>query len=261
MSREVNEIESRITKLEEEKSYINIPKLEKCIASLQAFSDSRLGKMMREFCEEYSNGNFNKTTLKKIEILCRSKKENPFGFEVDHDEPVKGEKLLYGEKFTSNHDDFSPMGWFVYYMWDNFDLDKDIARIQKRLEENLKELPELEAEIADMKKEKAKYKPMSMSLCEGRHNIPEAKDGSIFPNTINDPTDLYFLYRQAEEKLKYADSLTLYVTGMTPALIETIKVCVDEGIPLTLMHYNAKTGNYFKQDYPINVYYDNNEDY
>lgn len=42
--------------------------------------------------------------------------------------------------------------------------------------------------------------------------------------------------------------LVLYVTGLTPALLATIRYCQHNKILLTTMNYNAKTGEYVPFD-------------
>lgn len=88
----------------------------------------------------------------------------------------------------------------------------------------------------------------SLSLCEGRHAIPQAEDGAIFGNTIN-PLDPQALQAEAESKLKALDikSLDLYVTGLTVALVSVLNACRQLGIVVTLYHYDRESGNYYPQ--------------
>lgn len=122
-----------------------------------------------------------------------------------------------------------------------------------------------------------------MALCEGRHDIPAAVDGAIFPAIIPDVTDVRGLevaaevaiaraalahYRDGESQYlptaKYAQAvegmgrfprvdaapgfgLMLYVTGLSVALVSVINVCMRVGISLTLMHFNQATGDYYPQ--------------
>lgn len=124
---------------------------------------------------------------------------------------------------------------------------------------------------------------LKMALCEGRHDIPQATDGAIFPAVIPDVTDVRGLevaaeaaiaraalahYRDGESQYlptaKYAQAvegmgqfprvdaapgfgLMLYVTGLSVALVSVINVCMRVGISLTLMHYDQTTGNYYPQ--------------
>lgn len=43
------------------------------------------------------------------------------------------------------------------------------------------------------------------------------------------------------------DILKVYVTGLTAAVAELISVCAEDGIPLTLMHYDSESGSYVPQ--------------
>jgi hypothetical protein len=43
------------------------------------------------------------------------------------------------------------------------------------------------------------------------------------------------------------DILKVYVTGLTAAVAELISVCTEEGIPLTLMHYDREKESYVSQ--------------
>ena len=65
-------------------------------------------------------------------------------------------------------------------------------------------------------------KNMKMMLCEGRHEIPEAVDGAIFPAVIPDPTDLEAMMAIVNGKLRYCAKLDLYVTGLTVALVTVV---------------------------------------
>ena len=89
-------------------------------------------------------------------------------------------------------------------------------------------------------------KTLNIELCQGRHEIPNATDGAIFSNTIN-PLDVHGLEEIAFNKLEGANSVNLYVTGLTVALVAVINVCHREGIMLTLWHYDRDSGNYYPQ--------------
>ena len=125
---------------------------------------------------------------------------------------------------------------------------------------------------------------LKMALCEGRHSIPDAVDGAIFPATIEDVTDVrglevaaeaaiaqaalahyrageteyfpiaHYLHRVEAEGcfpaigVSPAFDLVLYVTGLSVALVSVINVCLHVGISLTLMHFNQATGDYYPQD-------------
>ena len=86
----------------------------------------------------------------------------------------------------------------------------------------------------------------NMALCEARHDIPQAVDGSIFGNTIN-PLDVCGLEETALVKLIGVKALNLYVTGLSVALVAVINVCHRERIMLTLWHYDRESGDYYPQ--------------
>lgn len=88
----------------------------------------------------------------------------------------------------------------------------------------------------------------SMALCEGRHSIPQAVDGSIFDTVIN-PLDVVRLQSEAYNKIKALNikSLDLYVTGLTVALVSVLNACRQLGIVVTLYHYDRESGNYYPQ--------------
>lgn len=86
-----------------------------------------------------------------------------------------------------------------------------------------------------------------MSLCEGRHEIPQAIDGSIFGTEL-DPLDLSGMEREAAEQLRGVFTLNLYVTGLTVALVAVLNVGREQKIKVTLYHYNRETGDYYPQE-------------
>ncbi len=86
----------------------------------------------------------------------------------------------------------------------------------------------------------------NFALCEGRHEMPKEVSGAVFTNTIN-PLDVEGLEKVASEKLADVQQLTLYVTGLTVALVAVINVCHEKGIELTLMHFDKVAGNYYQQ--------------
>ena len=84
-----------------------------------------------------------------------------------------------------------------------------------------------------------------MTLCAGRHDT-QASD-AIF-DSIDDPMDFRGMRRHVEEVLSPdITDLTVYVTGLTPAMLSVAEVCDDREINLTAMHYDRTTGNYKKQ--------------
>lgn len=88
----------------------------------------------------------------------------------------------------------------------------------------------------------------SMVLCQGRHEIPETVDGSIFGNEL-DPLAVEDLETEATRKLEELEikSLNLYVTGLTVALVACLNACRSLGIAVTLYHFNRATGTYYPQ--------------
>ena len=86
-----------------------------------------------------------------------------------------------------------------------------------------------------------------MSLCEGRHEIPQAIDGSIFGTELN-PLDLSGMETEARKQLHGVYTLNLYVTGLTVALVAVLNVCREQKIKVTLYHYNRETGDYYPQE-------------
>lgn len=85
-----------------------------------------------------------------------------------------------------------------------------------------------------------------LALCEGRHEMPSQVNGSIFPNEV-DIFDFKGMKKLIHSKLKSCNELDLYVTGLTPALIEVVNYCVYHDIELTLYHFNRDTGDYVPQ--------------
>lgn len=82
-------------------------------------------------------------------------------------------------------------------------------------------------------------------LCESRHYMPVTE--SIFPHYV-DPTDVSGLYAAADEFIPDdCTELTVYVTGLTIAMMAVVEVCVNRGITLTVMHYDRENMIYFPQ--------------
>lgn len=110
-----------------------------------------------------------------------------------------------------------------------------------------------------------------VGLIAGRHPLPVT--GYIFNESIDDVTDfnkiedhiLNFVeaevgyhetqFGQSINGVEVADShvwegdrpLVVYVTGLTSVTAALIKVCLNRGIKLTLMHFDASTANYIPQ--------------
>lgn len=83
-----------------------------------------------------------------------------------------------------------------------------------------------------------------MGLCEGRHDMLVKE--YLFSNTLN-PLDLDSMFNTAVEALRDVKELTLYVTGLTVALVEVIKACAMLNISLTPYHYDKDSGTYYPQ--------------
>ena len=121
---------------------------------------------------------------------------------------------------------------------------------------------------------------LNIALCKGRHEIPAAVDGSIFGNTIANVTETKQLeqaafnglwdaahrhYRNGETGFLCTDPdwdgadmeplcivrglhVNLYVTGLTVALIAALNACRDNGLTVTLWHFDRESGEYYPQD-------------
>lgn len=87
-----------------------------------------------------------------------------------------------------------------------------------------------------------------VALCESRHEIPQAVDGAIFGQSV-DPTSPLRLEAEARRVIKESgvEYLTVYVTGLSVALVAVINACHALGVHLTLMHYDREKGKYFHQ--------------
>lgn len=88
-----------------------------------------------------------------------------------------------------------------------------------------------------------------MALCKSRHEIRQAVDGSIFSQEIENPMDFIDLLREAKKVLApmYAEgvrALDLYVTGLTPALLETLNAARELGVRVVTYHHDKDTGRY-----------------
>ena len=86
---------------------------------------------------------------------------------------------------------------------------------------------------------------ITIGLCKGRHDIPYVED-YIFPTEI-DPLGLEVMNLKIHEKLQHADAVVLYVTGLTVACTQVIAYCVSNLIPITLMHFDRESGEYYPQ--------------
>lgn len=90
---------------------------------------------------------------------------------------------------------------------------------------------------------------MTVGLIKGRHNLPETVTNYIWGGDIKDVTDVIRMEQHAMDwvQIHRPINLTVYVTGLTAALVAVIKACALYKIPLTLMHYNRETKRYFSQ--------------
>lgn len=87
-----------------------------------------------------------------------------------------------------------------------------------------------------------------VALCESRHEIPQAVDGAIFGQSV-DPTSPLKLEIEARRVIRESgvERLTVYVTGLSVALVAVINACHALDVRLTLMHYDRERGKYFPQ--------------
>ena len=84
-----------------------------------------------------------------------------------------------------------------------------------------------------------------MNLCEGRHATPATS--AIFAETLN-PLDVAGLYDAAKAAIpEDCTELTVYVTGLTVAMLSVVNVCMNSGISLTAMHYDRESRDYYAQ--------------
>ncbi len=86
----------------------------------------------------------------------------------------------------------------------------------------------------------------AFTLCAGRHETP-AHD-YIFSEVV-DPTDLDAMFKVAWERIPDdCTDLTVYVTGLTPAMLTLVEVCWQRRINLIAMHFNRESGSYYPQE-------------
>lgn len=90
-------------------------------------------------------------------------------------------------------------------------------------------------------------KHLKLAVCEGRHEIPQATDGAIFPQEVANPFDFSALAEIVKGKLDSCTRLDLYITGLTPCTLAVVNYCGKNLIPLTCWHYNRDTGAYVPQ--------------
>ena len=96
----------------------------------------------------------------------------------------------------------------------------------------------------------AENKTLNIALCAGRHEIPAAVDGAIFPFEVN-PFDFKGMEATAREALRGFSggkgTVNLYITGMTSAALAVASICFANEINLIAWHYNRDTGEYAPQ--------------
>ena len=90
---------------------------------------------------------------------------------------------------------------------------------------------------------------INLGLCKGRHQILNVDEKSYIFDEIKDIKDIKKLDNIAYEKMQKlkGESIYLYVTGLTVALISVLNVCKKLNINVTLMHYDKDTDGYFEQ--------------
>ena len=87
---------------------------------------------------------------------------------------------------------------------------------------------------------------LCLALCQARHPMPTEVVGSIFNQEVN-PLEVQGLEKIALERVKGINSLTLYVTGLTVALVAALNACKKAGVQVVLMHYNRDNNCYYPQ--------------
>lgn len=95
-------------------------------------------------------------------------------------------------------------------------------------------------------------KSINVGLVKGRHEMGDLVSDFIFKGPIDDPTDFGKMWLAADGFIgdlpMDVKEINLYVTGLTAALIEVIKVCRQYNIKLNLFHFDTKTNTYVKQE-------------
>lgn len=86
---------------------------------------------------------------------------------------------------------------------------------------------------------------LTLGTIKNRHKMPVTN--FIFEDKIEDVTDQAFIESMIKKKLSKATELDLYTTGLNIVNSAVIKHCYENGIKLTLEHYDKETKSYFKQ--------------
>ena len=82
-------------------------------------------------------------------------------------------------------------------------------------------------------------------LCHGRHDTPASM--AIFPHDV-DPTNMESMRIMADRSIPNdATLIKVFVTGLTPAILSVIEVCLERRIALIAFHYDRTTGDYIQQ--------------
>ena len=86
----------------------------------------------------------------------------------------------------------------------------------------------------------------TFGLCAGRHDLP-VSDFIFADGDITFPINPTTLLDTAATKLRHlykGDSLIVYVTRLTPALVAVIKYCSIRNVKLTLKHFDRDSNSY-----------------
>ena len=85
----------------------------------------------------------------------------------------------------------------------------------------------------------------TMGLCQDRHRFPVHE--GIFPHHV-EVKEATTLERYANERIpEDCDTLEVYVSGLTVAMLAVVKVCAARGIHLVAYHWNERYRLYTKQ--------------
>ena len=84
----------------------------------------------------------------------------------------------------------------------------------------------------------------TLGLVAGRHQVPVT--GYVF-ESIPDVTDYSAMTAQAASVLPMSGDVTIYVTGLTAAMLAVVTVAAERGLSLTAMHFDRDSGEYLPQ--------------
>lgn len=89
-------------------------------------------------------------------------------------------------------------------------------------------------------------------LIKGRHSVPAAVKKFVFESDIPQAhiADPFFLEQICIDflNLHRPDTVSVYVTGFTPALLALIRVCNERGIGLNAYNYDREAKTFWKQE-------------